>query len=507
MAEQPSPPKGSSRELTIALGGVERRYGATADWIVLRKDDEPLAEMFFVHYQAQDDAGKAGNRPVTFVFNGGPGAASAYLHVGALGPKRVLFEPDGTLPKPPARLVDNFESWLAFTDLVFIDPIGTGFSRVIDDGKNDRKKDAPAPPAADRDKDGPKDKEKDDAKDKDFYTLTRDLESLGELITRFLSKNHLWSRPVFIAGESYGGFRVAKLARSLQQGFGVGLSGAILISPALEIHMLDGTDYDVLQWVDVFPSMALAAVHHRRSRAIAPGTPIAEARAAAERFASHQLASLLVRGEALPESEHRAVCAAAADFLGVPERFVVDRAGRITREAFVRELFRDERKVCGMYDASTVAIDPFPDRETFQGADPTLFAVERAFTAGINAHVRDGLGLETERDYRLLNLEVNETWKLDGRRHAFELRVGATDDLRYGMALNPHMRVYVTHGLYDLVTPYYSAERLSKHMRLQASQTDKLVLRNYVGGHMFYTWEASRRAFRDDIAAFYAQAT
>ncbi len=485
-----TPPKGSSRELELQVGGEHLRYQASTDWLVLRKNDKPLAEMFYVHYSllgaVRDD------RPITFVFNGGPGAASAYLHVGALGPKRVSFNADGSLPKPPARLVDNTESWLAFTDLVFIDPIGTGFSRVIED--LEKGKDKPADSAV-----GPKEENG----DKDFYKLSRDLESIGELITKFLSKFHSWSRPVFIAGESYGGFRVAKLARSLQQGFGVGLSGAILISPALEIGLLDGSDYDVLQWVDVFPSMALAALHHGRSRALSKGAALDAARAQVEAFASTELVSLLVRGESIPEAEYRATCSKAAAFLGVSEQFVFDRGGRVSRDAFVRELLRTERKVCGLYDASAVAIDPFPDREAFQGADPTLYAVERAFTSGINSHLREGLGLETERDYRLLNFEVNQTWKLDGRKHAFELQVGATDDLRYGMALNPHMRVFITHGLYDLVTPYYSAERQSKLMRLQPSQREKLVMKHYQGGHMFYVWEQSRLAFHKDMSRFF----
>jgi carboxypeptidase C (cathepsin A) len=480
-------PKGSSRTLGIELGGEKMRYEATADWLVLRKEDKPLAEMFYVHYRLVEP--KHEGRPITFVFNGGPGAASAYLHVGALGPKRVTFNADGTLPKPPVRLVDNAESWLAFTDLVFIDPIGTGFSRVIEEPET-KAADKPAEPK-------PQDK------DRDFYTVNRDLESLGELITKFLSKTHSWTRPVFIAGESYGGFRVAKLARRLQQGFGVGLSGAILISPALEIGLLNGSDYDVLQWTDVFPSMALAALHHGRSRAIEAGTSLEAARARVEAFASSELASLLIRGESIPAPEYQATCARTAAFLGVSEAFVADRGGRISRDAFVRELLRADKKICGLYDAATTAIDPFPDRESFQGADPTLYAVERAFTAGINSQIREGLGLETEREYRLLNFDANAKWKLDGRGHDFELQVGATDDLRYGMALNPHMRVFITHGLYDLVTPYHASDRIGHLMRLQPSQRDNLVLKHYQGGHMFYVWEASRRAFHHDMATFF----
>ncbi len=495
--KDPSPAgalKGASRELTVALPGAgDARCEATADWMILRKDDKPVAEMFHVHYRMA--SGRRADRPVTFVFNGGPGAASAYLHVGALGPRRVHFNADGSLPKPPARLVDNLETWLAFTDLVFIDPIGTGFSRTIAAPAADAAPSTDAKAAAPA---APKEA------DHEFFTMSRDLESLGEFISRFLSKHQLWTNPVFIAGESYGGFRAAKLTRLLQQGYGVGLSGAMLISPAMELHLLDGGDYDALHWLELFPSMALSALHHGRSRGFAAGTTAEGAREQAEAFATGPLASLLIRGRGLSDAEYTSICHQAAALIGLPEAFVRERGGRVTREAFVRELLREQRVVCGLYDASMLAIDPFSDRDSFHGADPTLFAVERAFTAGINAHLRTTLGLETDRDYRLLSFEVNNTWKLDGRKHAFELQVGATDDLRYGMALNPHMRVMITHGYYDLVTPYFASARLAQLMRLQPSQRERLVMTSYLGGHMYYAWEASRRAFRADVGAFYA---
>ena len=486
-------PRGVTRELSVVLPAAgDARCVATADWMVLRKDDKPIAEMFHVHYRMA--GGRRADRPVTFVFNGGPGAASAYLHVGAIGPKRLHFNGDGSLPRPPASLVDNLETWLAFTDLVFIDPIGTGFSRVIPDSAV-ASESAKTPPT-----DVPKPSEH------EFFTMSRDLESLGEFISRFLSKHELWQNPVFIAGESYGGFRAAKLTRLLQQVYGVGLSGAILISPAMEIHLLDGSDYDDLHWIELFPSMALSALHHGKSRGLPAAATAESARGVFEAFATGPLAILLIRGEGLSEPEYRSICDHAAALLGLPESFVHERGGRVKREAFTRELLRSQRLVCGLYDASMPAIDPFTDRDSFQGADPTLFSVERAFTAGINAHLRTSLGLETDRDYRLLSFEVNNAWKLDGRKHAFELQVGATDDLRYGMGLNPHMRVMIAHGYYDLVTPYFASARLAQLMRLQPSQRDRLVLTRYMGGHMFYAWEASRRAFRADVGAFYASA-
>ena len=222
------PPRGA--ESTGTWNDIE--YTATAKWLVLRKKEKPSAEIFSVSYVAGDaDL----DRPVTFVFNGGPGASSAYLHVGAVGPKRVEFPADGTLPPMPPRLVQNDESWLAFTDLVFVDPVGTGFSRIIE--KDDKQKDD----GSEGDK-----KKGEDADPKEYFGYKRDLESLSEFMGRWLSGNGRWGSPIFIAGESYGGYRVGRLVRVLQETAGIGLNGAILISPALEISMLASGDYDVL---------------------------------------------------------------------------------------------------------------------------------------------------------------------------------------------------------------------------------------------------------------------
>ena len=251
-------------------------YTATAKWLVLRKNDKPSAEIFAVSYVA-DNADL--DRPVTFVFNGGPGASSAYLHVGAVGPKRVEFPADGSLPTMPPRLVHNDESWLAFTDLVFVDPVGTGFSRIIqqdDPSKDDGKQKT----------DGNKNE---DADPKEYFGYKRDLESLSEFMGRWLSGNGRWGSPVFIAGESYGGYRVGRLVRVLQEKAGIGLNGAILISPALEISTLVGSDYDVLPWVDVVPTMAGVAAHHGRSRVFDRGTPVEDVQREAEQFADRSV--------------------------------------------------------------------------------------------------------------------------------------------------------------------------------------------------------------------------
>ncbi len=485
------PPRGATSAGT--WNGIA--YTATAAWLVLRKREKPSAEIFSVSYVAGDARLE---RPVTFVFNGGPGASSAYLHVGAVGPKRVEFPADGSLPPMPPRLVQNDESWLAFSDVVFVDPVGTGFSRVVE-------KDASATDAGQKSEDA---KKKGDEPDpKEYFGYKRDLESLSEFMGRWLSANGRWGSPVFIAGESYGGYRVGRLVRVLQETAGIGLNGAILISPALEISTLFGGDYDVVPWVDLVPTMAAAAAHHGRSRVFDGRTPVDEVQREAEQFATGGYATFLARGAAMPPDERGRVLARLADLIGLPVDMVTRAEGRVPIGVFARALLRDERKVLGLYDATVTTTDPFPDRESFGGPDPTLSGIAPAYTMAINRQLRSEIGVETDREYMLLSDEVNEEWKDDDKRHFFVPPVGATDDFRYGMSLNPHLKAFITHGRYDLVTPYYASDRLRNLMRLDPATAGRLTVRHFDGGHMFYAWEESRRAFAAAIAEFVAAAT
>jgi carboxypeptidase C (cathepsin A) len=483
------PPAGAQTAAAWTAAGVSIDYTTSATWIVLRKLEKPAAEIFSVSYVADRDDG----RPVTFVFNGGPGASSAYLHMGAVGPLRVAFPADGTLPRLPPALVSNEESWLAFTDLVFVDPVGTGFSRVIeDDGKDGE--------------DGKKQEDGDLGGAREYFGYKRDLESLCEFMGRWLSGRGRWGSPVFIAGESYGGYRVGRLVRMLQETAGIGLSGAVLISPALEFASLSPTDYDVLGWVDLVPTMAIAAVHHTRSRAFAAGTPAEDVLREAESFATGDYATLLTRGASMPVADRDRILGRLADLIGLPAEMVARAEGRITIGRFTRELLRDQRKVLGCYDATITTTDPFPDRETFAGPDPTLAGIGPAYTTAINRQLRSEIGVKTDREYVVLSHEVNELWRNDAPQHFFTPPVGATDDFRYGMSLNPHMKAFITHGRYDLVTPYYASDRLRNLMRLDPEMASRLTVRHFGGGHMFYAWEKSRREFTAAIAAFVADA-
>jgi carboxypeptidase C (cathepsin A) len=482
------PPSGAQTTAVWTANGASIDYTASANWIVLRKKEKPAAEIFSVSYVAHRDD----DRPVTFVFNGGPGASSAYLHMGAVGPSRVAFPADGTLPRMPPRLVPNEESWLAFTDLVFVDPVGTGFSRVVENQSHEGE--------------DTKKQQHNGDEDGEYFGYKRDLESLCEVMSRWLSGQRRWGSPVFIAGESYGGYRVGRLVRMLQETAGIGLSGAILISPALEFDSLRPTDYDVLAWVDRLPTMALAAAHHGRSRAFAADALPEDIRRQAESLATGDYATLLTRGNSMPAVERDRILERLADLIGLPSEVVARAEGRVTIEVFTRELLRDERKVLGWYDATITTTDPFPDRQAFAGPDATLAGINPAYTTAINRQLRAEIGVETDREYTVLSHEVFEKWRNDAPQESFAPPVGATDDFRYGMSLNPHLKAFITHGRYDLVTPYYGSDRLRNLMRLDPEVANRLTVRHFEGGHMFYVWEDSRREFAAAIAAFVSDA-
>ncbi|MCR9115996.1 MAG: peptidase S10 [bacterium] len=474
---------------TLKLADSDLDFQAEAGWISLRKIHTPRAHMFYTAYLAEPPKNKP--RPLTFVFNGGPGAASAFLHMGSLGPQRVAFGPNGTIPASPTQVVANQETWLPFTDLVFIDPVGTGFSRAL------------------KEKPASGDSKNDDASDDEnpeYWEVETDLDSLGEFIQRFLSKHHRWTSPIFLAGESYGGFRVAKMARRLQEKHGVGLCGSMLISPAIEFASIFGSDYDLGHWIELFPSLAASAFAHQRARNVPEKSTAAQILARAEKFAMTDLAKLLAHGELLEATERNRIFGVMSDLTGMPVAVIEKAGGRLDSTTFCRELLRDERRLLGRYDAAISVVDPFPDRPNYEGPDPTLLSIDRLFGAAINDHLRAALKVETELDYRLLSHEVFQGWKDRTQSGAFRGSTGAMDDLRYGMSLNEHMKVMITHGRYDLITPYFSSRRLIELMKLTEGQRENMTFKQYSGGHMYYSWDESREAFLTDTRAFYDSA-
>lgn len=472
-----SPPilgRSVSVQRTWSAGGDAIPYRAVADWIVLRERDEPIASMFYTAYFAEgcDPA----ERPITFVFNGGPGASSVYLHLGLVGPRCVSFTEHGDVLPPPTRIVDNPDSWLRFTDLVCIDPIGTGFSRSHEPQEDPKK---PKPSR--------------------FWEVERDLTSVAELITRLLTKEKRWSSKVILAGESYGGYRVARLAKLLPETAGVALTAAILISPGTELSGLLGSDYNLEHWVELFPGLAATAKVHGRA---GEGRTATAHRELAEAFATDDWVRFLVQGDGMPLAERQRICAIASELIGIPASVLLAANGRLTREVFCRMLLQDQQRFVGRYDGSVSNLDPYPDRPTYEGPDNTLDGLTPTFASGINQVLREDLGLETELQYQQINMEANEAWTDSKQEHYIAVVGPSLDALRFGMAMNPALKVVISHGHFDLVTPYFGATRLVRQMKLTSEQ--QVHQRHFDGGHMFYSHLAARTAFTDWVQGLLA---
>jgi carboxypeptidase C (cathepsin A) len=462
-------PQITSSRHTIALPGRTMQYTAEAGTLALRDGKaETTGAVFFVSYTADRDERtpdpKA--RPVTFVFNGGPGAASAYLHLGGLGPRILAMSDKGDVLPPPQRLVDNPSTWLAFTDLVFVDPVGTGYSRPADPSKEDQ-----------------------------FYGVEQDATSMGAFIRLYLQRAGRRLAPIYLAGESYGGFRAALLSRRLQADSGISVSGAILVSPALEMSLLRGDDFEPLRWALGLPSMA--AVNLARQGVTGRGA-LEERLGEAERFAMttylQALAGGLVSGSETSAKD-------VARLIGLPLALVERRYARIPTGLFIKEFARSEGRVLSRYDGLISAPDPKPGSEWSSGPDPVLAPVGAALTSTFVQYVREELGYRTDVTYRVLNEEVNRRWDY-GTSPTRQGYAGALDDLQEARSVNPRMRVLVAHGFTDLVTPYLAARFLISQLP-PLNGAEPVRLETYEGGHMMYMRTDSRLALLEDARRLY----
>jgi len=468
----------------LKLSGADLNYEATAGWLPLKEGDVRKADIFHTYYRRRGNG--RSKRPLTFVFNGGPGAASAYLHVGTAGPKRVACGREGEIPAAPARLVDNSETWLAFTDLVFIDPVGTGLSQGAE----------------------PEKKEGTEAGDKPnnaYWDVGKDLEALCQFIAAFLSREGRWASAIYIAGESYGGYRCARLVRMLQEKAGIGLSGAILISPVIEWDNLMASRFNSLSAAIRMPSYAAAARRHGRCGQSRKGESLPAFLQRAEQFA---LRTYLPGVAGIEEHEQLdgKLLAEISQWTGISRDQLIAQHGMPTIEGFVRSLLRDEGRVLGLYDAGTTTADPFPGSDAFKGVDPTLGGINRLYTVAANQHLRDNLQVDSQRHYELLSYEVNMRWQWRNEKTGDPMPEGASEDLAVGMGMNPQMKLCIVHGIYDLVTPYFESKYQVGQLRRASSLVNPVRMHSYEGGHMFYMWQQSRRRFTRDIAALYSKA-
>ncbi len=454
-AEKPRLPADSTTHHTLTVDGRTLSFRATAGSIRLEDADGALqAEVAYVAYQL--DGADAGRRPVAFAINGGPGAGSAWLQLGALGPWRLPMK--DLSPSSPPVLVDNGETWLDFTDLVFIDPPGTGYSRIVAPGEAARKK---------------------------LWSVEGDIDALSVVIRRWLIANQRLVSPKFIVGESYGGFRGPLLAKALATEQGVGVSGAILISPVLDFDAYIGGPDQPLTSLSRLPSYA-AAFREKKG-------PVSRADLAdVEQYAVGDYLRDWLRGPRDAAARERTEQRVAA-LTGMDPATVRRLGGEIDKDDFLHEFERAQGKVVAFYDASIDAFDPFPTKAWDRALDPVAAGFVGPFTSAVADLYERRLDWKIEDRYELLNDAVGRAWNWGGRLHPPE----SLTALRQMLALDPNFRVLISHGLTDLQTPYF-ATQLELDQIPDYGPPGRLVLKVYPGGHMHYGRDDARRALRED---------
>lgn len=450
-------PADAISEHTLRLGEETLAYTATAGTFALYdQSGERAAAIFYTAYVRKGPPAPA--RPVTFVFNGGPGAASAYLHLGLAGPR--VMDAGPTHDGAAARLLPNPDTWLRFTDLVFIDPVGAGWSRAAKAGK-----------------------------EKDFWSVEADASAFAKTIALYLARNGRLDAPKYLAGESYGGFRAAKLARALQREQGIFVAGVVMISPFLDGSLGADPHGSALAAALRLPSYAASALD-------AAGRYTPEALADAERFAMTEY--LVTLAGKPPDGEAaRAFYARVAALAGMPVELVARGRGFI--RGYTKHARAAQGEVVSAYDGALAMPDPYPETLADRHADPVLSGFTRVLASLFAAYARDDLGFRTDMTYTLLGGETATRWDWG---HGGRAGASVAGDLRELLALGPRFAVLVAHGRSDLVTPYGVTRYILDHLP-PIGEAGRTSLKLYKGGHMFYFDPAVRAAFSRDVAAFY----
>ena len=457
------PPSVTKHE--IRVGSRTLRYTVTTGVMPLKSaTGETEARIFYMAYTL-DGAGDPARRPLMFSFNGGPGSSSVWLHLGALGPRRVHMLDDGQMPPPPFRLVDNEQTWLDFTDLVFIDPVGTGYSR------------AARPDLAQR-----------------YFGLQGDIQSVGEFVRLYLVKNQRWTSPLFLVGESYGTTRAAGLAGYLIER-GVAFNGVLLVSTILNFQTARFGRGNDLPYVLFLPTYTAIAWYHKKLPADLQGD-LRKTLDEVERWAAGDYTVALAKGDRLTPSERQEVIDRLNRYTGLDKSFIDNSNLRIEIQRFDKELLRDQKRTVGRLDGRFKGIDDLAvtERPDF---DPSMAAIRPPYTATFNQYVRSELGFRSDLEYYILGGGIGR-WDF-GSDNSY---ADTSEALRSAFAKNPYMRLFVASGYYDLATPYFAAEYTLRHMNLDPALRANVTTTFYEAGHMMYIEQNSLAQLKRDAAAF-----
>jgi len=455
----------------IRVGARTLRYTVTTGVMPLKSAaGETEARLFYMAYTL-DGVSDPARRPLMFSFNGGPGSASVWLHLGALGPRRVQMMPDGAMPPPPFQLVDNEQTWLDFTDLVFIDPVGTGYSR------------AARPDLAQR-----------------YFGLQGDIQSVGEFIRLYLVKNSRWMSPLFLVGESYGTTRAAGLSGYLIE-HGIAFNGVMLVSTVMNFQTTRFTRGNDLPYVLFLPSYAAIAWYHKRLSAEVQSTDLRRFLDEVERWAANEYTVALAKGDRLTPAERQEVIDRLNRYTGLSKTFIDNSDLRIEIQHFDKELLRDQGRTVGRLDGRFKGLDASAASET-PDFDPSMAAIRPPYTAAFNQYVRTELNFRSDLEYYILGGGVGR-WDFG----ADNVYADVSEALRSAFAKNPYMKLFVASGYYDLATPYFAADYTLRHMALDPSLRGNVTTTFYEAGHMMYIDQTSLAQLKRDAAAFVQNAS
>jgi len=460
---------------SIRIGGKELKYTVTTGTIVLKEEitdkekeaevEKPRAQIFFIAY-TKDGLRDKSRRPITFSFNGGPGSSSVWLHMGVLGPRRVMLTDEGELPPPPFKLTDNQYSILEETDLVFIDPMGTGYSRPVEGEKS-----------------------------KEWHGFKKDIESVGDFIRLYVTRYNRWLSPKFLAGESYGTTRAAGLSGYLQDRHGMYLNGLMLISSVLDFTTIDFNFNNEIPYILFLPAYAAAAWYHGK---LDFKTPLKTLLKEVEEFAMGEYSAALLKGDALAPEERAHIADKLSRYTGISREFIERTNLRIKDQHFFKELLRDRGRTIGRLDSRFTAIDRLGVTEQPE-FDPLLTNVMGPYTAAFYDYVRSELKFESDLPYEILSEKVWMNWSYKEFENAY---VNVAETLRQAMTRNPYLKVFVANGYYDLGTPYFATEYTFNHLALDESLRGNVRMEYYDAGHMMYIHMPSLKAMKKDLAGF-----